>query len=112
MKKAAKVAFEAWAVGDASDNGFEEEPTPTSMKLHAKVGGSEEGVDLMDGHVKDQGGRRANGAAHATGAGGRCERIQRSRGLLMGRRSLRALVFKVGDEKMLLILLILSADPL
>ena len=32
----------------------------------------------MDGHVEDQEGRRANGTAHGTGAGGRCERIQRS----------------------------------
>ena len=54
----------------------------------------------MDGHVEDQEGRRANGAAHGTGTGGRCERIQRSRGgLLMSRRSLRVLVFKVGDKK-------------
>ena len=54
----------------------------------------------MDGHVEGQEGRRANGAAHGTGAGGRCERIQRSRGgLLMDQKSLRVLVFKVGDEK-------------
>ena len=53
----------------------------------------------MDGHVEYQEGRRVNGSAHGTGAGGRCERIQRSRrGLLMGRKSLRVLVFKVGDE--------------
>ena len=73
---------------------------PASTRLQASAGGSEEGVGLMDGHVEDREGRRANGAAHGTGAGGRCERIQRSRGgLLMSRRSLRVLVFKVGDKK-------------
>ena len=85
---------------DASDDGSEEEPTPTLMRLQAKAGCLEEGVGLMDGHVEYHEGRRANGAAHGTGAGGRCKRIQRSRGgLLMGRRSLSVLVFKVGDEK-------------
>ena len=59
----------AWAVGDVSDDEFEEEPTPTSTtRLQAKAGGSEEGVSLMDRHLEeDQEGRRANGVAHGTG---------------------------------------------
>ena len=44
--------------------------------------------------------RKEEERTYGTGAEGRCERIQRSRGgLLMGRKSLRVLVFKVGDEK-------------
>ena len=45
---------------DASDDGSEEEPTPTLMRLQAKVGGSEKEIGLMDGHVEYQEGRRAN----------------------------------------------------
>lgn len=60
----------AWAVGDDSDDEFEEEgPTPTSTtRLQPNVGGSEEGVGLMGGHPEEEEGRRLeNGAAHGTG---------------------------------------------
>ena len=60
----------AWAVGDASDDEFEEEgPTPTSAtRLQAKAGGSEEGVGLMGGHAEEgDEGRRGDGAVYGTG---------------------------------------------
>ena len=67
------------------------------MRLQAKAGGSEKGeVSWMDMLNTRKEGERTYG----TGAEGRCERIQRSQGgLLMDQKSLRVLVFKVGDEK-------------
>ena len=82
---------------DASDDGSEEEPTPTSMRLQAKAGGLEEGKVSWMNMLNT---RKEEERTYGTGAEGRCERIQRSRGgLLMGWKSLRVPVFKVSDEK-------------
>ena len=45
--------YPTWAVGEASDDGFEEESTLISTRLQAKAGGSDEGVGPMDGHFGD-----------------------------------------------------------
>ena len=60
------------------------------------MGGSEEGVGPMDGHVEDQEGRRANGIPRGTGAG----KVRTNSALpRRGQRNLRVPVVKVGDEK-------------
>ena len=80
------------------------------MRLQAKVGGSEKEIGLMDGHVEYQEGRRAN--IRYWGWGKVRANPALSRRASDGPEEFEGTRFQGRRWKIILILLILSADPL